>query len=101
MISSGGNDYNPRQFTVKFDAGMIRVPFDISIDRDDVLEGNETFSLTIDPSSLPSKVTVTNPNQTTVIIVDDDGKKTIIFSMDQYKNTVWLLDILVTGKTTF
>ena len=38
------------------------------------MEGDENFYLIIDPSSLPSGVSVSNPGQATVTIVDDDGK---------------------------
>jgi len=38
-----------------------------------ILEGNEDFTLTIDPS-LPSGVSVGDPGEATVTIVDDDGK---------------------------
>ena len=54
---------------------MTSVPFDIPINNDDILEGSENFTLTINPSSLPpTGVTVGNPGQATVTIVDDDGK---------------------------
>ena len=54
---------------------MTRVPFDIAINDDDVLESIENFMLTINPSSLPTNVTVGSPGQATVTIVDDDGKQ--------------------------
>ena len=54
---------------------MTSVPFDIPINDDDILEGNEDFRLTIDPNSLPpTGVTVGSPDQATVTIVDDDRK---------------------------
>ena len=55
---------------------MTSVPFDIPIINDTIFEGNETFMLTIEPSSLPANVDVTvgSPDQATVTIVDDDGK---------------------------
>ena len=67
-------DYNSGPFTVKFSAGMTRVPFNVSIHEDDILEGNETFNLImiIDSSLLSSKVNTANV-QTTVTIVDNDG----------------------------
>ena len=72
MVYWIGMDYNSGPFTVKFSAGMTRVPFNVSIHEDNILEGNETFNLIIDPSSLPSKVNVAN-GQATVTIVDNDG----------------------------
>ena len=46
----------------------------ITIKKDDVVEGNENFFLSIDQSSLPDNVTVGNDSQTTVTIFDDDCK---------------------------
>ena len=53
---------------------MTSVPFKVSLNDDDILEENETFILTINQSSLPSGVTVSNPSVTTVNIVDNDRK---------------------------
>ena len=46
----------------------------ITIKKDDVVEGNENFFLSIDQSSLPDNVTVGNDSQATVTIFDDDCK---------------------------
>lgn len=59
---------------IDFDAGMTMVQFNISINDDNIFEGNETFDLSINSSTLPNKVIVGNPGQTTVTIVDNDGK---------------------------
>ena len=53
---------------------MTSVLFDIPINNDMILEGNENVMLTIDPSSLPTGVTVGDPGQVIVAIVDDDRK---------------------------
>ena len=53
---------------------MTRVPFDVPITNDDVLESNEDFTLTINSSSLPDGVTRGNPGSTTVNIRNDDGE---------------------------
>ena len=78
FIYTGGEDYTNGSFTVEFNAGVTRVSFNVSIVNDNIHEGNETFNLIINPSSLPSEVAVTNPNQTIVIIVDDDGRLGIV-----------------------
>ena len=57
---------------------MTSVPFDIPINDDGIYEGNKDFMLTIDPSSLPTCVTVGSPDQATVTIVDDDRKFTLL-----------------------
>ena len=71
----GGVDYNSGPYTVQFDAGVMRASFNVSINNDIIFEGNETFYLDINLPSLPRSVTVSDPGQTTVVIVDDDGKE--------------------------
>ena len=73
-VTGGDVDYRSRQYTVVILAGEISVLFDVPVTDDDVLEANETFNLTINSSSLPSRAIVTNPYQTTVTIVDTSGK---------------------------
>lgn len=53
---------------------MTTVSFDVPITDNNVLESNMNFSIAIDSSSLPDRVTVGNPDQASVTIVDDDGK---------------------------
>ena len=61
-------------YSVTFPAGVTSVPLNIPINDDNILECNEQVMLAIDPLSLPSCVTVGNPDQVTVIIVDNDSK---------------------------
>ena len=68
-------DYISGPYTVTFTAGIIHASFNVSLIDDNVFERNENFVLTIHPSSLPSNVTVGDPDQVTVTIVDNDGKK--------------------------
>ena len=68
-----GEDYNSGPSTVTFTMGVTRVPFDVPIIDDNVLEANEDFTITINPSSLPNGVTRGSPGATTVTIADDDG----------------------------
>ena len=53
---------------------MTLASFNVSINNDNILEGNETFDLTIDPSLLPDSVTVGDPGHTTVTILANDGE---------------------------
>ena len=54
---------------------MTSVPLNILINDDTIFENNETFTLTINNSSLPScLVTVGDAVEVTVIIVDNDSK---------------------------
>ena len=54
---------------------MASVLFNISIINDDIYEGNETFNLVVNVTSLPLNVTVGDPNQATITIFNDDGKQ--------------------------
>ena len=78
LRTGAGVDYNSGPYTVTLAAGTTTVSFSILITDDSILEGNETFYLTVDPSSLrdDTNVDVGNLFQTTVIIVEDDCKLT-------------------------
>ena len=54
-----------------FPADSTSASLNISIDNDNIVEMNETFSLTINPSS---DVMVVDPNNAVVTIVDDDSE---------------------------
>ena len=73
-------DYGSGPYIVTIPAGMTSVPFDIPITDDGILEGNEDFMLTINPSPLPTGVSVGTPDQATVTIVDVGSKQTVIVS---------------------
>ena len=51
---------------------MTSVRVHYTIKDDNIVEDDETFSLIIDPSSLPRSVSIGNPGEATVTIVDDD-----------------------------
>ena len=59
---------------------MISASFNVSLKNDNILESNETFKLAIDPSSLPNSVTVGDPGETTVTILDNDGEYNLMCS---------------------
>ena len=60
---------------VPFPINATFATLNVSLIDDTILEGNESFTVTIDSSSkLPSGVTVGVTNEATVTIVDDDGK---------------------------
>ena len=68
-------DYTSGPYTVTFPAGQTTATFDVPINDDNILEGNEDFMLTIDETSLPTGVTRGNPGEVTVTIVDNDRKQ--------------------------
>ena len=72
----GGVDYNSGPYSVQFNVGMTNGSFIVMINDDNVLENDETFTLNINPSSLPSGVTVGTPSQATMTILANDGECT-------------------------
>ena len=67
-------DYNSGPYNVQFNVGVTRVSFNVSIIDDITFEGNESFYLDINLSSLPRSVIISDFGQTIVTIIDDDGK---------------------------
>lgn len=74
FVLGGGVDYNSGPYNVTFSAGTTEVYTDIVLVNDDTYENEEIFDLIIDPSSLPSNITVYNFGQATVTILNDDCK---------------------------
>ena len=72
-FAKGNVDYTSGPYSVKFTAGVTIASFDVLITNDNTSEGNETFNLAINGSLLPEGISVGNPDQVTVTIVDDDG----------------------------
>ena len=71
-------DYEFEICDVTFQKGTTNATLNITITNDTVWEPNEEFTLTIDASSLPSNVKVAKPLNTTVTILNDDGKSGLI-----------------------
>ena len=65
-------DYDSGPYTVTFPAGVTTATFNVPINDDNILEGNENFMLTINETSLPTGVTRGTPAEAIVTIVDDD-----------------------------
>ena len=57
-ILTGGDDYDSGPFSAIFPAGKTVATFNVSIIDDDIVEGTETFELSINPFSLPSRASV-------------------------------------------
>ena len=58
---------------------MTQVTFNVDISDDRILESNERFQLSINSSSLPNRVTVDNPSQVNVTIVNNHRKLLILY----------------------
>ena len=69
-----GDDYSSGPYTVMFPAGMTTAYFVVSIINDNLLEGNETFTLTLNPLLLPSDVIIGDPAEAIITIVDGAGE---------------------------
>ena len=67
-------DYGSGPYSVTFSAGLTNATFDTPITDNVILETDENFMLSINSSSLPSRVTVGDLGQATVTIMDDDSK---------------------------
>ena len=92
----GGVDYNSGPYTVQFDVGVTRVSFDVLINNDNILEGDETFNLKINAQSLPDSVMVGDPGQTTVTILANDGKHKVTMTfMWLYNYHVIMINIIM------
>jgi len=74
ILTGGGVDYDSGPYNVTFPAGKTSVLLNVSINDDNILEEEEFFDLTIDSDSLPNRVTVDSQYESTVTIVDNDGK---------------------------
>ena len=77
-VTGGGVDYDTGPYSVTFPAGNTNVSFDINISIDNLVEVDEEFHITIDPSSLPTGVNISSPYQTTVNIIDTKRKFLIL-----------------------
>ena len=66
------HDSGPHPITI--DVGQTTATFNVTINDDNILEGNENFTLTINSSSLPTGVTRGDHGQATVTIMDNDSK---------------------------
>ena len=73
LLYIGNEDYKHGPFNVTIPTGETSVLFNISIIDDNVFEGNESFSITIDSFSLPSRVLLQPDCMLMVMVVDNDG----------------------------
>ena len=86
----GGVDYSPAgPYSVTIPAGMTNVSFSISINPDNILEGDEVFLLTIDQISIPT--VIVSDDSALVVIIDDDSK---FIGLDKSDLVTQLLDIM-------
>ena len=70
-------DYNSEPYTATITAGTDRASFNIPLNDDNIVEGNENFMVIIDMSSLPNDFVLGTISQATVTIRDEDSKSAI------------------------
>ena len=78
---AGSDDYDTGPYSITVPAQSTSVMFDVVIKDDTELESDETFKISIDPSSLRgflgNRINVFDRGEATVTIVDNDkGKHT-------------------------
>ena len=88
-------DYTSGPYTVTIPAGQTTATFDVTINNDNILEGDEDYVLTISLSSPPTGVTVGTPDQATVTIKNDDCKSLSLLAC------VSVRDIMIMYVCTF
>ena len=71
---AGGLDYDYGQYSITIPADVASLQFIISINNDDLMEGNKYFSLFINTEALPLGVYRGHPYASLVTIIDDDSK---------------------------
>ena len=72
--TGSGENYTSEQYNATISTGMTRASIYVPIINDNSLDFNKNFDLIINQSLLPFNVDVGSTYQTTVTIVDDDGK---------------------------
>ena len=85
-LIGGGVDYNSGPYSVTFPAGVTSISLNVKINNDNILEGNETFILTIANSFLSNQgfiFTVGAYDKATVTIIDTTSKR-YIFTFHEY-----------------
>ena len=82
----GNVDYDPGPYAVIIPAEVTHVAFNVTIHDDDLEESDENFTISIDPSSLRRRVSVSRrvsgsrSSEVTVTIVDnDEGRINLVF----------------------
>lgn len=81
---TGGVDYESGPYTASIPAGDTSGSFDVRIIDNNIFEEDETFTLTIRESSLPSLIMPMLMCRLEVTIVDDDCEFTILHTVKSY-----------------
>ena len=74
IYCTGVDDFDAGPHIVEFPINTTMVLFNISVTVEGILEPDETFMLSIDPTQLISQVILGNVSQASALIIDDDRK---------------------------
>ena len=70
----GNHDYGSGPFNITVSAGEVSASYNLSIIDNNIFEASESFALTINSSSLPSRISIQSGCVLMITIVDDDSK---------------------------
>ena len=70
----GNTEFVLGPYSITILAGSTYKDFDVPVNDDYLCESNKTIPLFISTSSLPDRVSLGDPSEATVIIIDDDSK---------------------------
>ena len=68
----GATGFQLGPYSITITAGSVHMEFDIPIYDNNLCEPNKTIPLFIGTSSLPDRVSIGNPGEAKVTIIDDD-----------------------------
>ena len=80
-IVTGNVDYQRRPFSLTFSASVNSIPVVVGLINDNMFEGSENFTLSIDSSKLPNYVMVAQPSEVVVVITDDNDGRCISYAL--------------------
>ena len=84
IYCTGVDDFDAGPHIVEFPINTTMVLFNISVTVEGILEPDETFMLSIDPTQLISQVILGNVSQASALIIDDDRKWNSYCNIDMY-----------------
>ena len=96
LMITEGDDYVFETFNITIPAGDTSASFNISISDDDIFETNESFSVTIDSSSLPHRLLVQSEECMVMVTIFDDDGELFCRAMHIFKGSFALIAITVT-----
>ena len=95
IMITEGDDYEFETFNITIPAGDTSASFNISIIDDDIFEINESFSVTIESSSLPHRLLVQSEDCMVIVTIFDDDGELFCRAIHIFKESFALIAITV------